>query len=239
MRFHTRLVSSVVAALSALLLPALSPADGFIVVREPVPTPGHFTFAPLEVSYHRVSVEINDQVAVTSVDQEFRNPNNQRMEGTYIFPLPDGAHIDKFQMDVNGKMTDAELLDADRARSMYEQIVRQYKDPALLEYVGNGAFKARIFPIEPNSKKQIKITYTELIKSESGLAEYTYPLNTEKFSARPLDDVSVKVTLACKEPLKSVYCPSHNVEIKRDGDRKAIIGFEEKNVRPDTDFKLM
>ena len=121
-------------------------------------------------------------------------------------------------MDVNGKMTEAELLDADKARSIYEEIVRKYKDPALLEYAGRDAFKVRIFPIEPNSRKQVKISYTQLLKSDTGLVEYTYPLNTEKFSARPLEDVSVKVKLACKEPIKSVYSPSHNVEIRRDGD---------------------
>ena len=236
-----RLYGTFAALLVSLLVPALSRADGFIVVREPPtnPRPGHFAFAPLEVTYHRVTVDINDQVAVTSVDQEFYNPNPQRLEGTYLFPLPAGAHIDKFSMDVNGRMQDAELLDADKARGIYEEIVRKYRDPALLEYIGRDAFKARIFPIEPNSKKQIKIKYTQLLKSDTGLVEYTYPLNTEKFSARPLGDVSVKVNLACKDPIKAVYCPSHQVEIKRDGDRKATIGYEERNVRPDTDFKLI
>ena len=96
-----------------------------------------------------------------------------------------------------------------------------------------------MFPIEPNSRKRIKIAYTQLLKSDGGLVEYTYPLNTEKFSAKPLGDVSVRVTVACAEPIKSVYSPSHNVEIRRDGDRKATAGFEQKNVRPDTDFKLI
>src|SRR4029077_13322151 len=113
--------------------------DGFIVISDPAmtrPMPGHFQFAPLSVTYHRVTVDIKDQVATTTVDQEFFNPNSQRLEGTYLFPLPSGAHVDKFSMDVNGKMTDAELLDAGKARSIYEDIVRKYRDPALLEYAG-------------------------------------------------------------------------------------------------------
>lgn len=230
------------------LAPAAARSDGLIIIHDPPffrpPPPhhhvhGHFTFAPLEVVYHRVDVEINDLVATTAIDQEFSNPNNQRLEGTYIFPLPPGAHIDKFAMDVNGKMVDAELLSADKARSLYEEIVRKARDPALLEYVGRGAFKARIFPIEPNSRKKIRITYTQLLKSDAGSTEYVYPLNTEKFSSVPLKDVSVRVTLKTKEPLKSVYCPSHNVDIRREGDRKAVIGYEDKNVRPDTDFRLI
>lgn len=243
MKCSTHLLKCLVAIVIALAMSASVRADGFIIVMEPGsvqrPVPGHFQFAPLSVTYHRVTVDINDQVATTTVDQEFYNPNPQRLEGTYIFPLPPGAHIDKFSMDVNGKLTDAELLDAAKARGIYEEIVRKYKDPALLEYTGRDAFRARIFPIEPNSRKQVKISYTQLLESDTGTVEYTYPLNTEKFSARPLENVSVKINLTCKEPIKSVYCPSHNVEIRREGDTKATIGYEERNVRPDTDFKLI
>ena len=35
------------------------------------------------------------------------------------------------------------------------------RDPALLEYAGRDLFKVRIFPIEPRSRKPIKISYTE------------------------------------------------------------------------------
>src|SRR3954468_20162191 len=90
------------------LMPTFARADGFIIVANPESAvPGHFAFAPLEVVYHRVSVQIDDRVAVTSVDQEFRNPHSHRTEGTYIFPLPPGAHLDKFSMDVDGKQMEA------------------------------------------------------------------------------------------------------------------------------------
>ena len=226
--------------LAAVILPGLCSADGLIVIDDPPHVPvGHFAFAPLEVSYHRVSVSVTDLVAVTTVDEEFYNPNRQRLEGTYIFPLPQGAHIDKFSMDIGGKMMEAELLPADKARAYYEDIVRRMKDPALLEYVGRGAFKLRVYPIEPMAGKRVRITYSELLKSDSGIVEYTYPLNTEKFSAAAVKDVSVKVTLEGRDQLKSVFCPSHPAEIRRDGDRRAVVGWEGRNVWPDTDFKVI
>ena len=122
--------------------------DGFIVVERPfLVRPGHFPFAPLEVTSHHVEVKIDSQVAVTSIDQEFYNPNDQRLEGTYMFPVPKGAHIDKFSMEIGGKMVDAELLPAEKARQIYEEIVRKMRDPALLEYAGRDLFKVRIFQI--------------------------------------------------------------------------------------------
>ena len=92
----------------------------------------------------------------------------QRLEGTYLFPVPKGAQIDKFAMDIGGKQVEAELLPADKARRIYEDIVRKLKDPALLEYAGRDVFKVRIFPIEPNSRKRITLSYTQLLKADDG-----------------------------------------------------------------------
>jgi len=212
--------------------------DGMIVIHNPPPVTSGYAFAPLEVKYHHVTAKVTGQVAVTEVDQSFYNPNDQRLEGTYMFPVPKGARIDKFSMDINGKMMDAELLDAEKARKIYEDIVRKMKDPALLEYVGQAMFKLRIFPIEPKSDKRIKLKYTQLLQSENGLVGYTYPLNTEKFSAALIKSVSLKVELECKQDLKAVYSPSHQVDIQRHERNKATIGFEASNVKPDTDFQL-
>jgi Ca-activated chloride channel homolog len=228
--------------LAAGLLGILSNArgDGFIVVERPfLVRPGHFPFAPLEVTGHHVEVKIDGQVAVTSIDQEFYNRNDQRLEGTYMFPVPKGAHIDKFSMEIGGKMVEAELLPADKARQIYEDIVRKMRDPALLEYAGRDLFKVRIFPIEPRSRKPIKISYTELLRSDAGTVTYSYPLSTEKFSAQPIKSLSVKVEVKSEQPLASIYSPSHKVEIKRDGANRAVIGYESKDEKPDTDFQLV
>jgi Ca-activated chloride channel family protein len=204
----------------------------------PFPPPRPHRFAPLDVNYVKVHTRITDQVAVTAVDQEFYNPNAARLEGTFVFPVPKGAHINKFSMEIDGKQVEAELLPADKARRIYEDIVRKLKDPALLEYAGRDVFKVRIFPIEPNSKKRITLSYTELLKADNGLVSYVLPLNTEKFSAKPIREVSVKVDLESKRPLKSIYSPSHLVQVKRRGSGQATAAYEASEVQPDTDFAL-
>jgi Ca-activated chloride channel family protein len=204
----------------------------------PFPPPHLHRFAPLDVNFVKVHTRITDQVAVTAVDQEFYNPNAARLEGTFVFPVPKGAHINKFTMEIDGKQVEAELLPADKARRIYEDIVRKLKDPALLEYAGRDVFKVRIFPIEPNSKKRITLSYTELLKADNGLVSYVLPLNTEKFSAKPIRDVSVKVDLESKRPLKSIYSPSHSVQVKRHGANQATAAYEAGEVQPDNDFTL-
>ena len=227
--------------IATLLVVSTVAADGLIVIDDPTvvaPPTGHYRFAPLEVRYHHVTAKITDQVAVTEIDQVFFNPNPRPLEGTYVFPLPPGAQIDRFAMDIDGRLLEAELLDAAKARDIYEDIVRRMKDPALLEYAGQGMFKARVFPIEPYREKRVTIRYTEVLTSDGGLVEYRYPLNTEKFSAQPLESVSVKVTIECTRGLSALYSPSHEVDISRPGEGRAVVGYEATNVRPDTDFQL-
>jgi Ca-activated chloride channel family protein len=240
----TRLLS-ILSAFLALLGSAR--ADGFIIIHNPPPfppphphmPPPRFIFAPLEVVFHKVDVDITGQKAVTRVEQEFFNPNNANLEGEYIFPIPKGAHLDKFTMRVGDKDMEAELLDAAKARAIYEDIVRRQKDPALLEYTGRAAFRVRIFPIEPHSRKKVTLAYTELLKVDGGLATYLYPLNTEKFSAQPLKTVAMRVNISQDAPIKALYSPSHSVDIRRDGEKRAVVGWEASNARPDTDFQLL
>ena len=191
------------------------------------------------MTYHHVTVEIHDHVATTTVDQDFYNPNGQRLEGTYLFPLPEGSHIDKFSMDIGGKMTDAELLPADKARELYEEIVRKTRDPALLEYAGPGRVQSPHLPLRAQQPQARQAPVHATAQERLGPHRIRLSPQYREVQRRPLKEVSLKVSLDCKEPLKSIYSPSHNVEIKRDGDTRAIVGFEARDIRPDTDFKLI
>ncbi len=211
-------------------LPAFG--DGIII---PHHRPGEI-IPPLTVKYHRVQVEIRDQVARTSIDEVFINNHSRDIEGTFIFPLPENAAISEFALFVGDKKVEGEILDSREARKIYEDIVRRLKDPGLLEYIGRNTFRARIFPIPARGEKRVQLTYTEVLKAERGLVRYVYPLNTERFSLRPIEDVTVSVKIESKVPLANVYCQSHRVSVRKDGPNRATVGFEEKNVKPDKDF---
>ena len=226
------LLAVLVAIFSAPLL-----ADGFIVIPHP-PRPGPDSLFPLEVIRHSVNVEITEQLATTTVDQEFFNPNAARLEGYYLFPLPAGAVISNFSMWIDGRETRAELLDAAKARNIYEDIVRRLRDPALLEYGDRGVFKMRVFPIEPHGKKRIKISYHEVLEKSNGSIAYLYPLGTEKFSAKAIPEVSIIMNILSSAPLAGIYCPTHPVKIERTAAERARVSYVSRNSLPDTDFKV-
>jgi len=217
-------------------------ADGIIVIDrpKPVPPPGPVVMRtiPLAIRRHHVKINIQGAVAATEVDQVFHNPNPMALEGTYIFPIPKGAAMGRFTMLIDGKEVKAELLDAAKARQIYEDIVRRKKDPALLEYYGRSMLRARVYPIPARGDTQVKITYNEVLKPDAALVGYRYPLNTEKFSSEPIKSVSVHVTLDALRPLSTIYSPSHKVQVLRRGPNKATVSYEQTNVKPDQDFLL-
>lgn len=209
---------------------AITLADGIII-----PPPG----VNLSVKYHRVTVNINDQIVQTEVDQVFLNDTEiDSVEGIYIFPLPKDASFSDFSMFVDGEELHAEIFDADSARAIYENIVRRNRDPALLEYLDRDLFRARVYPIRANGEKRIKISYSELLSYDSDIYRYLYPLSTEKFSSKPLEDVSITVTLTSANPIKTIYSPSHPIVVQKIDDYNVTITYADENVKPDRDFIL-
>lgn len=227
------------AALAMLLVcPLSAAADGIIIPHPPVERPISWREVPLAVKYHRVTVSIEDQIAVTRVDQLFVNQAPYQVEGVYMFPLPEDAVISSFDMWVDGRKLEGRLLGRDEARAFYEEIVRRQRDPALLEYVGRGAFQVNIFPIPAGGQRRVELTYAQALRQTDGLVHYRYPLNTEKFSVRNLDDVSVTVEIADRAPIRAVYSPSHPVQVTRRDERRAVVSYEARDIRPDRDFDL-
>jgi Ca-activated chloride channel homolog len=217
---------------------ATSLAQGIIIVPEPpVPPPGPPPLVFLrQVKLH---VRIEGQTAITKVEHTFYNPSNARLEGTFYHPLPKDAAITDFSLWVGGVKTHGEVLPRDQARGIYESIVRRQRDPGLLEFVGCGLFQARIFPIEPRSEAKVEIEYAEVLHADAGLTRYSYPLRIHQNEARGrFQNAIIEVDVDSAAPLRSVYSPTHEVEVKNDGERKAVVGFESSGKGLDSDFVL-
>lgn len=210
-----------------LLLPVEEPHSGRVVPNE------LFT-----VKYHYVDVNIDDQVCSTKVDQTFHNDSDIDREGMYIFPMPEGSAISKFSLYSGEKEITGKILGKSEARSIYESIVSQRKDPALLEYIDRNTFKASVYPIPAHGDKRIKISYSEILEKTGNTCRYVYPLSTERFSAKPLEDCRVKVKIHSKYLITNIYSPTHNINVTRTNDHEAVVSWQSKGTRPDTDMIL-
>lgn len=226
----------VLTGLILVLLSSQALADGFIIPR---PIPPYEPIPPmLSIKYHHVDIKITDQLAETFVDQVFKNNYHRDLEGTYIFPIPEDASISKFSMYAGNEEIKGKVLGKEEARKIYEDIVRQRKDPALLEYYSDGMFKARVYPIPANGETRVKLAYSELLKLSGGICGYKYILGTEKFSKDPLESVKLSIDLESKHPIKSIFSPTHDIRTEKISDHKAKITYVEENTRPNKDFVL-
>ncbi len=226
----------ILSTIFAVAIAGIAWADGFII---PKPIPPDVEVPPnLSVRYHRVNVEIANQVARTTVDQVFVNHHHRDIEGTYIFPMSAQAAISNFSMFVGNEEIGGKILDKVEARRIYEEIVRRRKDPALLEYFGDGMFQASVYPIPAHGEARIKLHYSEMLRRDAATCGYRYTLGTEKFSRDPLESVELRVRIESKTPIMSVYSPSHDIRVERDGDSRAVVTYTEEGTRPDKDFLL-
>jgi Ca-activated chloride channel family protein len=224
-------------ALVTLSLSAVSPAAAEIDPLPP-PIPPDWNFDGLTIEYQRVNVTIEDQIATTHIEQLFVNDNDWFLEGVYLFPLPEGAAVTQLTMWVDDVPIEAKILEADEARQIYNEIARQLRDPALLEYVGTSAIQANVFPIPGHDERLIEIEYSQVLPAENGLIHFAYPQSTDLYTNTPLDNQSIRVEVQSNEEIRAIYSPSHPIAIDRDGDFRAIVGYEDSRVTADRDFEL-
>jgi Ca-activated chloride channel homolog len=206
-------------------------ASGLLIPKEK-------TLPPLAMLNHKVTIAIEDQVAVTRVEQTFRNHTNRNLEATYVFPVPKGASVNKFTMWVNGQETKGELVEAAKARDIYTSIVRRTQDPGLLEYLGNNLLQMKVFPIAPNSDQKVAVSFTAVADKESKLVEYIYPLKTNGKATSTLEAFSIAGTIKSQHAVQNVYSPTHLITLKRTNDNEVSFHFDRNQGLLDKDFQL-
>lgn len=205
--------------------------------RPPRPIPPITLPRALPVKSIKIDTKISSQVATTHLEQVFRNDTDATLEGTYFFPIPEQASITEFAIWDGDRRLVGEVRSREEARRIYDEIVRRQRDPGLLEYAGKDLFQASIYPILPHSDKKLELTYTQILRAESGTVAYRYPLGTGR-QVTQIGSVSGRIDIDSKDPLRNIYSPTHAIEVKRNGERRSVVSFETEGGREPKDFQL-
>ncbi|MCP3860305.1 MAG: hypothetical protein GY704_11690, partial [Phycisphaeraceae bacterium] len=150
---------------------------------------------PLTVGYHAVDVVIRDQIAQTTVEQSFVNHTPHAIEGVFTFPLPADASVSGFGMWIDDELVEADIVERQRARQIYEEIRHERRDPGLLEWSGGNLFKASVWPIPGGGEKRIRIRYTQVLPREGDSVRYRYRLRSELLRKHPVRQLRVKLSV--------------------------------------------
>lgn len=207
------------------LAPALTPssvrAQGWI---DPV-LPGMGSVERVE---SRVTVTVQGTVATVEVDEWFLNSGDRVAEGHYLYPLPAGVALSGASLYQGETELRGEVMDADRARDIYEEIVRRRADPALIEYLGDGLFRARVFPIEAGERRRVTLRYSQVLDpaGESllfrtpGALRPTEPTRSDRPNGRIRAEapVDLRMVVTPGSAFLDPFSPSHALDIERGGD---------------------
>jgi tetratricopeptide (TPR) repeat protein len=193
---------------------------------------------PLSVGYHKVTVDVRDQIARTTIEESFVNHTDAVLEGVFHFPLPQDASISGFGMWIGDNLVEADVVEKQRAREIYETILTEKRDPGLLEWTGGNIFKARVYPIPGRSEKRVKITYTQVLPLRGGQYRYAYALQSEMLRQHPLRQLDIDVKVHSALPLRAVTCPTHTTRSETT-DHSAHVEFSAQEYTPTRDFEVV
>ncbi len=226
-----------ISVLLILLMSQNINATGVLYVRPRFSTQ---EYEKMSIKSIDVDVNIQDQVAVTKVDQIFFNEMNNSVEAIYIFPLPENAMMTKLVYWFNGQRYEAEVRERQEAVNAYNQKLNQWMDPALLEYLGDNLFRLSIVPINANSDVRTEITYVEMLNYEFGVSNYKYLLNTLELSSKPLETVRFYMDAHSQNPYRYFNSPSHensaSTLLTKISDYNYVLDFGDENFYPDKDL---
>jgi len=209
-----RLTFGVLALL--LVLPLVGAAgQGWIEPVRPLPMPR----GAVTKIRSAVQVAVTGRVARVSVEEWFRNDGALLDEASYLYPLPGEATFSDFSLWQGDRELKGEPMDAGQARSIYEEIVRRKRDPALIELAGHGLVRARVFPIAAGETRKITLRYTQLLDRVGDAWRFRYVTGAGP-GATAVRGLRISVDSASR--FGDPYSPTHRLTSRRDADRLEV-----------------
>ncbi len=216
--------ASVLAFLALALAPGIGLAQGWIE-----PPERDWRGRGIERLRTDVQVRIEGRVARVVVNEWFKNHGARMGEGDYLYPVPAGAVFESFSLYQGEEELRGEIMDADQARAIYEEIVRRRRDPALIELAGHGLLRARVFPIEAGDTRRVTLRYSQLLDRAGDAHQFRYAAGVEHTARCGTGDrilvtrcggdppeLSIRVVVDEGEQYLEPFSPTHALNHRRD-----------------------
>lgn len=205
-----------------------------------------------------VHVEVTGLLARVHVAQSFANNSNDWVEGTYRFPLPDGAAVDRLFIDVGGRILEGEIRERETAQQIYQQAKAAGKVSSLVRQERANQFQTSLANIGPGERIHVMISFLVNVDYRDGTFRLRLPSTftpRDGSEAQPASGLpaprpqlasisslashgfSLQVDLAAGFPVSSVESLYHDVDIQalEQGYQVTLLNPDEKT---DRDFEL-
>lgn len=130
------------------------------------PRPPMITVSDLRADEKPIEVAKSERVVVENAYFQrvktcftFTNPNARTMAGELEFPIPDGAVVCGYALEIKGEMVPGVVCEKEKARVTFENETRKSVDPGIVEHVKGNLWKTRIFPLESKVPRRAEVEY--------------------------------------------------------------------------------
>ena len=130
---------------------------------------GEFVSDGLILENLSISVDVQSGLAQVSFAATLRNETEDDVEASFAYPLPAGAVINGYALDLEGELVDGVLMPKERAEALYTDRVTAEIDPGIAARTADNRYRTRIYPIfADGGKRSVRLDFTAPVPA-SGL----------------------------------------------------------------------
>ena len=122
-----------------------------------------------------VDIAVSGPVARTRVRQRFGNDGTEWTEAVYVFPLPEGAAVDRLRIEVGERVIEGEIREREAARRTYEQAKSAGVRSGLVEQQRANLFTTSLANLAPGETVTVEIGYLETPRYDDGAFSLRLP----------------------------------------------------------------
>ena len=236
---------------------------GLLVATAAAADAGARVWSPAPELETTISLRVTGLVVRARIEQRFRNPASERVEARYLFPLPEGATVDRFEMAVGDRRVIGELREKEQARREYAAARASGRRAALAESRRPNVYSVALAGLDPGQEISVLLEYQELVRYDLGVFRLRVPLVVAPrympraatlplpATAEPVEvcaapaagpvrrPVRFGATIAAGVPLAAVESPSHALDARRDAAGLWSVRLLEDPVPADRDLELV
>ena len=196
----------------------------------PIFVPGHLDegkFVPAaattpcySVRYSTGTVTVEENTARVRIE-EILEGQEKEIEALGIVPLPEGADGTAIRVTLGAVgaeptiLADSRYLTPVKAQVVYQAVAKATGKTNLLAFSGRPAIlipRARL-----QGKAQLTVSFQTPIRHTEGVSWLSCPMPAAGWTRGPVERMALTVNLKTKEPLRTVFSPTHEATITRKG----------------------
>jgi Ca-activated chloride channel family protein len=204
-------------------------------------TPGISATPWYAVRYSTAAVTVEDDAARVQVEEVVEGPEKE-VQAVGVIPLPDGSDGSDVRVTLGAPdekpliLADASYLPAKKAQEIYETVAKGSGTSKLLAFSGRPAIL--IPQIRLQGKQQLIVSFHTPVHTTQGVNWLTCPMPAASWGRGPIERMALTVKLQTKEPLRTVFSPTHNANVTRKGLNEATASVRADRWSGLDDFRL-